>query len=140
MIAGKSLVLIRPNDHGYKNKRVDEFECRTTTTLPSIEDLHGYQIIGVDDAHLYSNIAEWADKLANLGKLVVIAALDSDKNREPFENVKKLFEFSEKVQKLDAVYTKAGFSAPFSILNGIEMIPISRYALLQYIHTSNKKS
>ena len=140
MIACKSLVLIRPNDHGYKNKRVDEFECRTTTTLPSIEDLHGYQIIGVDDAHLYSNIAEWADKLANLGKLVVIAALDSDKNREPFENVKKLFEFSEKVQKLDAVYTKAGFSAPFSILNGIEMIPISRYALLQYIHTSNKKS
>lgn len=41
-----------------------------------------------------------ADKLANLGKLVVIAALDSDNVRETFENVKKLFAFSENIFKI----------------------------------------
>lgn len=137
LIAGRRLVLIRPNDHGYKNKRIDKFECRTTTTLPPVEDLQNYQIIGIDDAHLYSDIDEWADKLANSGKLVVISALDSNQDREPFECIKKLFAYSEKVQKLEAVCTKTGLPAPFSILNGINMIPISRYGLLQYLQLKN---
>lgn len=136
MIAGRNPILIRPNDHGYQNKRVSKFECRTTTTLPSKEEIGDYQIIGIDDAHLYENIAEWADELANEGKLVVVAALDSNSDREPFDVVKKLFALSEKVQKLEAVCTKTGLPAPFSILNGIEMVPISRYALLQYLKNS----
>ena len=137
LIAGRCPILIKPNDHGYQNKRVAKFECKTTNTLPSKEELAQFQIIGVDDAHLYSNIAEWADELANEGKLVVIAALDSDKDREPFNCIKDLFALSEKVQKLEAVCTKTGLPAPFSILKGIEMIPISRYAYLQYLQNTN---
>lgn len=139
LIAGRNLVLIRPNEHGYANKRINKIEHRTTTTLPPIEELQNYQIIGIDDAHLYDNIAEWADEMANSGKLVVIAALDSDKDQEPFDCIKKLFAYSEKVQKLEAVCTRTGLPAPFSILNGLEMIPISRSALLQmkFLQTNN---
>lgn len=60
---------------------------------------------------------------------LVVAALDSGKDREPFNRIKELFALSENVQRLEAVCTKTGLPAPFSILKGIEMIPISKYAL-----------
>lgn len=60
---------------------------------------------------------------------LVVAALESDKDREPFNRINELFALSENVQRLEAVCTKTGLPAPFSILKGIEMIPISKYAL-----------
>ncbi|OHT09897.1 ThyB [Tritrichomonas foetus] len=134
-IAGRNPILIRPNSNHYENKSI-KINCITKEELPPIEDMKEYEIIGVDEAQRYPNIAHWADQLANSGKLVIISALDSDPERKPYQNIITLFPLCEKVQKLEAVCPFTGLSAPFSvIMNGVKVMPISRFALLQKLVT-----
>ena len=131
-IAGSNPVLITPNNKDLKTKNV-KFDKIETEKLPPIEDLEKYRIIGVDEAHRFNNIAEWADRLANDGKLVIVAALESDPERKTYSNITRLFPLCERVQKLTAVCQITGLPAPFNIrTKEKEVIPVSRYAILKH--------
>lgn len=129
-IAGKSCLLIRPKNIVDNTTYSETFSLRVTETLPSIDEISQYQIIGIDDAQNYENLTEFADQLANMNKLVFIAALDSNSNLDPFESVVNLFPMCEYVNKLEAVCPITGLPAHFSVFKELNLIPISRFALL----------
>jgi thymidine kinase len=55
-----------------------------------------------------------ADKYANHGKIVIIAALDSTFERKPFGQILNLLPISEKITKLNAVCVGCGDDASFT--------------------------
>ena len=132
-IAGRRPLLIRHSDAVVNTNANLKYDVRTVSELPSVEELAQYDIIGVDEGHRFSGIADWADQLANDGKLVEVSALDSNGEQEPYVNIVELFPLCEKVQKLDSVCPLTGLPAPFSatvVGQAVSMIPISRQALL----------
>lgn len=60
-------------------------------------------MIGIDEGQFYSDIVEFCDYFANLGKIVVVAALDGNYLREPFNDILRLIPISEKIRKKSAV-------------------------------------
>ena len=68
-------------------------------TLPSTLELDEYDTITVDNVERYENIAEWADKLANSGKHVVLTARVSNSNKEMYPHILNLIPLCEFVEK-----------------------------------------
>jgi thymidine kinase len=101
-----------------------------TNELPGEDVIGGFDVIGVDEGHRYDGIEAWADRWANDGKRVIIAAADSDEEQEPFSAVLDLLPRCERIEKLQAVCPKTGLPAPFSVLEGPTILPVSRHALL----------
>jgi thymidine kinase len=126
-IAGRRPVLIRSS----MGNEIDgvAFPVRAVETLPQFEEMAEFDTIGIDEGQRFANIAEWADEMANQGKLVEVSALDGNYDREPFANIVECVSVSERLQKLDSVCPITGLPAPFSALrNGVSM-PISRFGL-----------
>ncbi|ENY68651.1 Thymidine kinase [Metamycoplasma auris 15026] len=81
-----------------------------THSLKNIKDIHNllkqekYQAILIDEAHFFGDeIIEVCDDLANSGYLVIIAGLDLDYLRRPFNHMAQLMAIAEKVTKLYAI-------------------------------------
>ena len=133
-IAGKKPLFIMPSGVA-PLKKIPPFKILETDTLPDLASLEEYDVIGIDEAQNYENLTEWADNLANNGKLVVVSALDGDTKRNAYPEIIKLFPCCEKVNKLDSICPITGLPAPFNIETISEAkvikIPISRVALLQ---------
>ncbi|KAH0790945.1 thymidine kinase family protein [Histomonas meleagridis] len=110
-----------------KDQRV---EVKSITQLPSLDELKNYDVIGIDQAECFEYIADWADKIANSGKLVIASAQEGDQNQNAFDPIVKLFPLCERVTKLDSICPFTGGIAPFNVLYNSDMIPISRFALL----------
>lgn len=49
-----------------------------------------------------------------MGKLVIVAALDGDFQRRPFESIVNLYPLAEKIKKINAVCRSCGFFASFT--------------------------
>jgi len=130
-IAGRKPIFIIPTD-GQPLKKTPPFKVIQCDKLPDITSLDEYDVIGVDEAQKYEGLTDWADNLANNGKLVVISALEGDTNRNPYPEIIKLFPCCEKVNKLDSICPITGLPAPFNVVSeASKVIPISRVALLQ---------
>ena len=67
------------------------------------EECEKVDMIGIDEGQFYSDIVEFCDYFANLGKIVVVAALDGNFLREPFNDILRLIPISEKIRKKSAV-------------------------------------
>lgn len=78
------------------------------------EFLRGVDVIGIDEGQFFPDIEEYAEYVANLDKIVVIAALDSTFERKPFMNITNLVSSSENVTKLTAVCYNCSRDAPFT--------------------------
>ena len=130
-IASQSVLLIRP--FHATTQETHGLETITTNQLPPTDTLDNYDVIGVDDAQRFHDIAGWADTLANNGKLVILSALDSDTNRRVFEEIMDLIPISENVTKLDSICPLTGFPAPFSYVLNNRIIPISRLGIISNI-------
>lgn len=63
---------------------------------------------------------EHAEKWANQGKVVIIAALDGDFQRQPFGSILSLIPLAETVIKLSAVCTRCRKDAAFTRRLGTE--------------------
>jgi thymidine kinase len=126
-IAGRRVVLLR--SPGGKEIRGAAFSVLTVEALPPFEAMAEYDTIGIDEAQRFAEIAEWADEMANQGKLVEVSALDGNCNREPFRNIVECVSVSERLMKLDSVCPITGLPAPFSAIRDGVSIPISRIGL-----------
>ncbi|MDD3458762.1 MAG: thymidine kinase, partial [Weeksellaceae bacterium] len=73
------------------------------------------QVVGIDEAQFFDEgIIEVANKLANLGKRVIIAGLDMDFKGRPFGSMPQLMATAEYVTKVHAICVKTGNLAHYS--------------------------
>ncbi|CAG9311934.1 unnamed protein product [Blepharisma stoltei] len=80
-----------------------------------VEDAALYDVIAIDDGQFFPDIIEFSDEMANRGKVVIVACLDSDFKREPFGCVCHLAAKSEKITKLSSICSYCGEDAWFSV-------------------------
>jgi thymidine kinase len=83
-----------------------------------LEVVKNKDVIGIDDGHFWQekdDLITFCEILANMGKLVIVAALDGDFRREPFIEVLKLIPKCEYSIKLLAVCGECGSDAPFTL-------------------------
>lgn len=97
--------------------------CYSTNNLDFITNENGKgnlhkhlqesRVIVIEEAqffnNLFENVAYAADKL---GKIVIVAGLDGDFNREPFPEIVRLIPHAEKVLKLSALCVKCSDGTP----------------------------
>ncbi|KAF4039104.1 Thymidine kinase domain-containing protein [Phytophthora infestans] len=76
--------------------------------------LKEYDVIGIDEGQFYPDLVEFCQEAANLGKVVVVAALDATFERKAFDNVIELIPTAEKVIKLNAICSSCGQDAAFT--------------------------
>lgn len=79
------------------------------------------EIIGIDEVQFFGEtVVEFCEKLANMGKRVVVAGLDQDFRGEPFKPMDALMSKAEYVDKFNAVCAKCGNPASRSqrLVNG----------------------
>lgn len=62
-----------------------------------------YDVVGIDEGQFFPDIVECCEELANLGKIVIVAALDGTFQRVGFGNILNLIPLAESVVKLSAV-------------------------------------
>lgn len=70
------------------------------------------EVVGIDEVQFFdSRIVEVCERLANMGKRVIVAGLDLDYRGEPFEPVPQLMAKAEYVTKTLAVCARCGAPA-----------------------------
>lgn len=111
-IAKKKVIIITPL------KSVETHDGEEIPSIPLSEfksvDIIQYDVFGFDEGQFVDDIDILADTLANLGKIVIISALNSDFRREPFKNISKLIPKVEKIICLSAICEECGNEAHFS--------------------------
>jgi thymidine kinase len=108
--------------------------------IPKYSD---YDVIGVDEGQFFPDLAEFAEGMANAGKIVIIACLNGDYLRNGFDTVLKLIPLAEHITKLSAVCLScsgdASFTSRKSSEKEIEVIGgIDKYAALCRTCYNNK--
>jgi len=161
MFSGKSTELLRrARRHTFGGRRVLLIKYRADTrysveklsthdkcmmdALPvkelaevSEDMLLDYDVVGVDEGQFFPDVVPFAEKAANMGLRVIVAALDATFERKPFGTICELFPLAENITKLAAVCTKCGSDAAFTkrttdnkeveVIGGTEMyIPVCR--------------
>jgi thymidine kinase len=81
------------------------------------KNIPGYtncKVIGIDEGQFFSGLAVFCDQAVKEGKIVIVAALDGDFRRDPFEEVSQLIPLCKSVKKLLAVCAICHLDAPFT--------------------------
>jgi len=73
-----------------------------------------YDVIGIDEGQFFPDVVSWSEKMANEGKVVLVAALDGTFQRKPFGDILSLIPLAEDVTKLKAVCMNCFEEAAFS--------------------------
>lgn len=129
IFAGKRVLLIKPSfDERYSKSDIvthpdsqsnqTSLVARTVKTLSEIDILElkfAYDIIGVDEGNFFGDeLSECCDKWANIGKIVIIAALNSNFKRENFGYIIDLIPKAEHIVKLSAICFRCKKKAHFT--------------------------
>ncbi len=73
------------------------------------------QVVAIDEAQFYKkNLVVVCKTLANMGKRVIVAGLDTDYRGEPFEPIPQLLAISEYITKTHAICVTCGNPANFT--------------------------
>jgi len=120
-VANRSCLVVKyANDTRYDAEQVSTHDKHMMEAIPvsilsSIEEKASkYQVIGIDEGQFFPDLIEFCESMANLGKIVVVAALDGTFQRKPFGRVLELIPIAEQVTKLNAVCMMCFQDAPYS--------------------------
>ena len=80
-----------------------------------------YDIIGIDEGQFFPDIVTFCDKMADQGKIVIVAALDGTFRKEGFGEVLHLVPLAENVTKLNAICAHCNKEAAFTRRKGSEI-------------------
>lgn len=78
-------------------------------------DLSEYDVVGIDELQFFVDNVPGVEKLAQMGKIVICAALDADYRAQPFGNIHLITAAAEYVEKLSAVCVYCGDNAGFTV-------------------------
>lgn len=83
-------------------------------------------VIGIDEGQFFPDTVEFCEEMANLGKTIVVAALDGTFQRKAFGNILNLVPLAESVVKLHAVcmqcYKEAAYTKRLGAEKEVEVI------------------
>ncbi|XP_013785523.1 thymidine kinase, cytosolic-like isoform X2 [Limulus polyphemus] len=126
-VANHSCLMIKyANDTRYSAEQVSTHDHQTlpavqTTELGCLKDeSKKYSVIGIDEGQFFSDIVEFAEEMANIGKVVIVAALDGTYQRQGFGNILFLVPLAESVIKLTAVCMNCFEEASYTKRKGSE--------------------
>lgn len=121
-----------------KDTRYEEGDCISThdrnsyaavksTSLNETKHLaEKFSVIGIDEGQFFKDIVEFSEEMANLGKIVIVAALDGTFQRKGFADILNLVPLSESIVKLNAIcmvcFNDASFSKRISEETQVELI------------------
>lgn len=118
----RSCVLVIPR----RDKRYTEDASMVThdrTAIPAVRaealadvrtTLDAADVIAIDEGHFFEDLEAECTRLARLGKMVVVAALDTDYRGEPFAGVARLVARAEYHTKRHAVCEECQQDAAFT--------------------------
>ena len=86
--------------------------CRSLAEI--VDKVTEAEVIAVDEGQFFEDIVEHVDRWANMGKVVIVSALDGTFKRDGFNNILDLVPKSELVTKLSAVCKMCGKDAYFT--------------------------
>uniref|UniRef100_A0A1B6M596 Thymidine kinase n=1 Tax=Graphocephala atropunctata TaxID=36148 RepID=A0A1B6M596_9HEMI len=93
---------------------------------PLESETENIDVIGIDEAQFFPDTVEFCERMANSGKIVVVAALDGTYQRQGFGNILSLVPLAENVTKLTAVcmscFNEASFTKRLGAEKEVEVI------------------
>ncbi|RZF40272.1 hypothetical protein LSTR_LSTR015115 [Laodelphax striatellus] len=97
-----------------------QVKAMLATELSKFNSWSAVDVIGIDEGQFFPDVVEFSEKAANLGKIVLVAALDGTYQRTGFSNILTLVPLAEKVDKLTAVCMSCFKDAAFTRRIGCE--------------------
>lgn len=99
----------------HTNIKYPAIKCNS---LSEIQDkLLEYDVIGIDEIQFYDdNSIDIIEKLANIGKILIISGLNGTYDKTEFKNISKLVPLAEDIIKLKAICMNCKNDADFSLL------------------------
>lgn len=132
-VANHSCLMIKyAGDDRYNDECISTHD-RQITAATSVRTLSkltksvaDFGVIGIDEGQFFPDIVEFCEEMANMGKTVIVAALDGTFQRQPFGHVLNLIPLAESVVKLQAVcmvcYKDAAFTKRLGMEKKVEII------------------
>ncbi|KAM4603658.1 thymidine kinase, cytosolic [Polymixia lowei] len=126
------LVIKYAKDTRYSDKGMATHDKNIMEAIPANQLSHTYAlalqacVIGIDEGQFFPDVVEFCEEMANLGKTVIVAALDGTFQRKPFGNILSLVPLAESVVKLNAVcmqcYKEAAYTKRLGAEKEVEVI------------------
>lgn len=118
-IAKQTVAIFKPKiDNRYSEKEIvsHSYQRIPSTVVENALDILGLsmeaEVIGIDEAQFFdSSLVEVCQQLADNGKRVIVAGLDTDYRGIPFEPIPQLLAIAEYITKTLAVCMKCGAPA-----------------------------
>jgi thymidine kinase len=120
--AGQRIIIFKPaTDDRYSSSEVVSHDSTSMSSLvikesrTILEHAQQYQVIGIDEGQFFDDeLIAISEKLALLGKRVIIAGLDLDYKGVPFGPIPNLMAIAEYVTKVHAICSHCGNLATHS--------------------------
>ena len=123
-IRNDSCVLLKTKDNRYlddddkvvthdQHNFLEALSC--DNLFEKFEEVKHFDVVGIDEGQFFKDIIPFCEDLANLGKIVIVACLDSDFRREPFGSICQLIAKAEKITKLSSICHYCKDDAAFSV-------------------------
>ena len=120
--AGQKIIIFKPaTDDRYSSNEVVSHDSTSMSSLVIkesrviLEHAQDYQVIGIDEGQFFDDqLIAISEKLALLGKRVIIAGLDLDYKGIPFGPIPNLMAIAEYVTKVHAICSHCGNLATHS--------------------------
>ncbi|XP_060950035.1 thymidine kinase, cytosolic [Limanda limanda] len=126
------LVIKYAKDQRYSDTGMATHDKNTMEAVPanSLGDVRSLalkaSVIGVDEGQFFPDTVEFCEEMANLGKTIIVAALDGTFQRKPFGHILNLVPLAESVVKLHAVcmqcYREAAYTKRIGAEKEVEVI------------------
>ncbi|XP_062869123.1 thymidine kinase, cytosolic [Trichomycterus rosablanca] len=126
------LVIKYAKDTRYSDKGMATHDRNTMEAVPAscLRDVWSLAqqacVIGIDEGQFFPDTVEFCEEMANMGKTVIVAALDGTFQRKPFGNILNLVPLAESVVKLNAVcmqcYREAAYTKRLGAEKEVEVI------------------
>ncbi|KAI2658928.1 Thymidine kinase, cytosolic [Labeo rohita] len=126
-VAQYSCLLIKyAKDTRYSEKGMATHDMSTMEAVPAnrLQDIRALAlqacVIGIDEGQFFPDTVEFCEEMANMGKTIIVAALDGTFQRKPFGNILNLVPLAESVVKLNAVCMQCFKEAAYTKRLGAE--------------------
>jgi len=90
------------------------FSCESLTNLMTEDRIKNSDVILIDEIQFFPDAPQVCDKLANDGKIVIIAGLNGNYKREEFPVISKLIPLVEEIKMMSSVCTICSEDAHFT--------------------------